>query len=98
MCHDAATLLRGSVGRYASHWVRRAAYSMPPIRITLLAPVPRTASTNSCIPAAWNVIPLQVPPSRQQRQASGVSELLSGNGSLNRSNITRSLPLKVVAT
>src|SRR2546428_8677441 len=98
MCQDAARLLSGSVGWYASQLERRAAYWMPPSKITLVAPVPRTASTSSCIPAAWKLMPLQVPPSRQQRQASGVSELLSGNGSLNRSKITRLLPLKATAT
>src|SRR2546430_10483279 len=92
MCHDAARLLSGSLGLFASQCDSPAAYWTPPSMITLVAPVPRTASTSSCIPAAWKVMPLQVPPSRQQRHASGVSELLSGNGSLNRSKITRSLP------
>src|SRR5437879_10182663 len=98
MCHDAATLLSGSTGWFASQCDSRAAYWTPPTMITLVAPVPRTASTSSCIPAAWKLMPLQLPPSRQQRHASGVSELLSGNGSLNRSKITRSLPLYAVAT
>src|SRR2546430_5487244 len=97
MCHDAARLLSGSLGLFASQCDSRAAYWTPPRMITLVAPVPRTASTSSCIPAAWKVMPLQVPPSRQQRHASGVSALLSGNGSLNRSEITRSLPLYAAA-
>jgi len=41
--------------------------------ITLVAPVLRTASTSSFIPRRLKLIPLQVPPIRQQRQASGVS-------------------------
>src|SRR3989442_13597394 len=89
MCQDAARLPSGSVGRYASQLERRAEYCTPPSMITLAAPVLRTVSTNSCIPAAWNVIPRHVPPSRQQRQASGASELLSGNGSVNRAKRTR---------
>src|SRR2546422_428156 len=71
---------------------RVAEYCTPPTMMTLVAPVPRTAVTSSCIPAAWKLMPVHVPPSRQQRQASGVSALLSGNGSLNRSKITRLLP------
>src|SRR2546426_4757713 len=57
--------------------------------MTLVAPVPRTASTSSCIPAAVKLTPRQDPPSRQQRQASGVSALLSGNGSLKDRKSTR---------
>src|SRR3989442_15580027 len=98
MCQDAARSLSGSVGLEVSQLESVAAYWTPALRITLVAPVLRTASTSSCIPAAWKVMPLQVPPSRQQRQASGVSALLSGNGSLNRSKITRLLPLKAAAT
>src|SRR6266513_1648029 len=41
-------------------------------------------------------MPRHVPPPRQQRHASGVSALLSGNGSLKRSKTTRSLPLNAV--
>src|SRR5438093_13397074 len=92
-CHDATRLSSGSVGWDASQPERRAAYWTPPSMMTLVAPVPRTASTSSCIPAAVKLTPRQDPPSRQQRQASGVSELLSGNGSLNKSKITLVLPL-----
>src|SRR5438093_664873 len=68
MCHDAARLLSGSLGLFASQCDSRAAYWTPPRMITLVAPVPRTASTSSCIPAAWKVMPLQVPPSRLHRR------------------------------
>src|SRR5256886_10485830 len=98
MSHAGASLGGGALGLSGSRCDSRAAYWTPPTMITLVAPVPRTASTSSCIPAAWKVMPLQVPPSRQQRHASGVSALLSGNGSLNRSKITRSLPLYAAAT
>src|SRR5256712_3486353 len=98
MCQDAARLPSGSVGRYASQLERRAEYCTPPSMITLAAPVLRTVSTNSCIPAAWNVTPRHVPPSRQQRQASGVSELLSGNGSVNRAKKEGFLALYAGAT
>src|SRR2546429_9681964 len=93
MCQDAARLPSGSVGRYASQLETRAEYWTPPSMITLVAPVVRTVSTSSCMPAAWNVIPRHVPPSRQHRQASGVSELLSGNGSVNRAQTTWVLAL-----
>ena len=44
-------------------------------------------------------MPGQVPPSRQQFQpAVSLPAGMSGNGSLNRSNSTASLPLKVFAT
>src|SRR6266581_7024590 len=98
MCHEAARLFKESVGSLATHCEGVAAYCTPPSRITLVAPVPRTVLTSSCIPAAWKLIPLHVPPSRQQRHASGVSALLSGNGSLNRSKITALLCPYAVAT
>src|SRR5260370_42600243 len=98
MCHDAARLLSGSVGLYASQLVRRAEDWIPPSRMTLVAPVARTESTSSCIPAAWTLMPRQVPPSRQQRQASGVSELLSGDGSLAQAQSPRRLPLEASAS
>src|SRR3977135_1328649 len=98
MCHDAARLLSGSTGLDASHFESPAEYCTPPIMITFVAPVLRTVSTSCCMPAAWNVMPVQVPPSRQQRHASGVSELLSGNGSLNKSKITRLLPAEAAET
>src|SRR5450759_2751893 len=97
-CHDVARLLSGSVGLLANHCDSPAEYWTPPSMITFVAPVVRTAVTSSCIPAAWYVIPLHVPPSRQQRQASGVSRLLSGKGSLNRSKMTALFPLNAVAS
>src|SRR5690349_7220244 len=59
--------------------------------------------TSDCVPTAvyaepLNVTPEHVPPSRRQVQAAVESALLSGNGSLNRSNMTVSFPLNVVAT
>src|ERR1044072_4738813 len=98
MCHDAARLLRGSVGLFASQCESVAAYCTPPTMMTFVAPAARTESTNSCIPAAWKLMPVHVPPSRQQRHASGVFALLSGNGSLNRSKITRVLSPYAAAT
>src|SRR5882672_11454847 len=98
MCQDEARLLSGSVGLFARQLESVAAYCTPPTMMTFVAPALRTESTSSCIPAAWKLIPVQVPPSRQQRHASGVFELLSGNGSLNRSKITRLLPPYAAAT
>src|SRR2546428_2913950 len=89
MCHEAAVLLSGSLGLDVRQLESVAAYCTPPTMMTFVAPVLRTESTSSCIPAAWKLMPVQVPPSRQQRHASTVFELLSGNGSLNRSKITR---------
>src|SRR5712691_9147420 len=98
MCHEAAMLLSGSLGLDATHLERPAEYCTPPSMTTFVTPALRTESTSSCIPAAWKLMPVHVPPSRQQRHASGVFELLSGNGSLNRSKITRLLPPYAAAT
>src|SRR5213595_2737566 len=98
MCHDAARLLSGSVGLFSRQRDSVAAYCTPPTIMTFVAPVLRTESTSSCIPAAWKLMPLHVPPSRQQRHASGVSALLSGYGSLNKSKITALLCPYAVAT
>src|SRR5438270_323456 len=43
---------------------------------TLLAPVERTALTMLCMPATWNGIPAQVPPSLQQASLSGIRTAL----------------------
>src|SRR5262249_30671933 len=51
--NDAARLLCG-VGSFASQWERSLACARPPNSTTLLAPVPRTASSSVCIPAAAN--------------------------------------------
>src|SRR3954470_16195440 len=75
----------------------------PPARTTFLAPVARTASTSSCIPAAvygcreFAEVSRQ-PPSRQQVQARVVFSSSNGNGSLNRSKPTEGQFAKVVAT
>src|ERR1017187_2413605 len=37
-CQEAARLWSGSVGSWASHWVRSLEYSMQPSMITLIAP------------------------------------------------------------
>src|SRR3954464_3759165 len=59
-CQAAARLPAGSVGLYASHWLRSFAYASPPARIRFLAPVARIASTRSCMPATWYPMPGQV--------------------------------------
>ncbi len=64
----------------------------------LVAPVPRMAVTSSCMPAATNGTPAQIPPSRQHRQASGVFLPSSGYGSLYGSKRTALLSLKRKAT
>src|SRR5437016_12447686 len=91
-------LFSGSLGLEVRQLESVAAYCTPPSIMTFVAPVLRIVSTSSCIPAAWKLTPVQVPPSRQQRHASGVSELLSGKGSLNRSKITRLLLAYAAAT
>src|SRR5258706_14772332 len=98
MGREAGGLVGGWVGLFASQSDSVAAYCTPPTMTTFVAPAARTESTNSCIPDAWKLRPVHVPPSRQQRHASGVFELLSGNGSLNRSKITRGLPPYAAAT
>src|SRR5436305_11005427 len=98
MCHDAASWLSGSTGLFASQLESRDEYATPPSMMTFFAPVARTVFTSSCMPATWNPMPVQVPPSFQQRHASAELELLSGYGSLNRSKITDALSLYAVAT
>src|SRR5437588_799316 len=66
--------------------------------ITLVAPALRTAFTSSCIPAAWKVIPRQLPPSHQQRHAAGVSALLTGIGSLSGSLTTFARQVRIAGT
>ena len=50
-CQDAAMLFSGSFGLYVSHSRMSLAHSRPPIMSRLVAPVARTASTRSCMPA-----------------------------------------------
>src|SRR5215475_14218296 len=100
MCANAIRLPVESVGLNCSHWVRSLENASPPIMITLVEPVARTALTRLWNPATWYPMPGQVPPSRQQVQPA-VSLLplaRSGKGSLNRSKTTALLPLKVLAT
>src|ERR1700726_2535310 len=99
-CHDATRLWSGSVGSFASQPVRSLAYSSPPSMITLFAPPPRTALIICCIPATGYEIPVQGLPVSQHCHPSAELLLLARHayGSLNRSKITASLPLKVFAT
>src|SRR4051812_32310737 len=100
-CHEAIRLPVESLGLNASHWLRSLVKLRPPVMMTLVAPVARTALTRLCMPATWYPIPVQVPPSRRQVHAAvGLEKLLakSGNGSLNRSKMTALLPLNAVAT
>jgi hypothetical protein len=64
-CHDAAMLSSGSVGRYVSHSRMSLVHSSPETISMFVAPVARTASTRSCMPAASYGRPVQAPPSRR---------------------------------
>jgi hypothetical protein len=61
-----------------------------------VAPVARTTLTNSCILAVGRLTPEQEPPFRTQFHAAVLSRLLSGYGSLKRSNSPEWLSLNVV--
>jgi hypothetical protein len=50
-CHDATMLFSGSAGLYASHSRMSFVHSSPLTISMFVAPVARTASTRSCVPA-----------------------------------------------
>src|SRR6187455_2352710 len=104
MWTDAAMFggLSESVGRYWIQRERTPVYATPATITRFVAPVARTALSNSCIPAAvyptCGQVPAPLLPSRRQSQAAVVSRLSSGYGSLKRSKMTAVFVLKVVAT
>src|SRR5689334_16327860 len=95
---DAASWLSGSIGLNSIQRSTTPAYCGPPTITTFVAPVDRTASSSSCMPAAVYETPGHVPPFLTHVHAAVVFRLLSGNGSLNRSKTTERLSLKVCAT
>src|SRR5262245_28217519 len=98
-CANAIRLFSGSLGRCASHCAMLLDQVSPPTMITFVAPVARTALTRLWNPATGKPMPGQVPPSWKQVQpASTLFAGMSGNGSLNRSRTTASLPLNAFAT
>src|SRR6476646_9610736 len=100
MCANAMRLPVESVGLNCSHCAMLFENAMPPIMMTFCAPVARTEFTRVWKPATWYGMPVQVPPFFQQFHPAVLSKFAanSGNGSLNRSNITAVLFLNAFAT
>src|SRR5215471_9103142 len=106
-CQEATRFPVGSVGSNWLHMLSSLEKDRPPSMMTLVAPVPLTALTSCCMPAAGRLLPelsrsrlpQAVPPSRQQVQLGApLPRKKSGNGSLNRSKMVAVSFLNVLAT